>query len=157
MTDFDGSVPFALRDRLPELSGLYFIYEADTLCYIGKSINLRERLRYNGHHNFKAFSSLSSPIIKYILLSPDALEDAELSLIEKYSPNLNRKAAPVSIGSGITSLGASVPKEVKAAFLLAVDDRNTTLSILFREVITEWLERNGYLEANPPKPGPKAG
>lgn len=81
-------------DSFPETFGCYIMYNAGTVLYVGKSINLRSRvLSYFDSNNPKIRSLISSVSnIEYIVMGTESeallLED---KLIKKYKPKYNVK------------------------------------------------------------------
>lgn len=50
------SLPASLIDKLPEMSGIYLLYQSTILVYIGKATNLRTRVPH--HTKNKTFDEI---------------------------------------------------------------------------------------------------
>ncbi|CBN56835.1 MULTISPECIES: GIY-YIG nuclease family protein [Kamptonema] len=87
-----GQLTLRLRDRLPDLPGIYFVVgEREQLFYIGQAKNLRKRWAGKSHHRYKQFArkGLDKIIIKYILASVSELNELECKYIKQFNPLLN--------------------------------------------------------------------
>lgn len=87
-----GQLTLRLRDRLPDLPGIYFVVgEREQLFYIGQAKNLRKRWAGTSHHRYKQFArkGLDKIIIKYILASVSELNELECKYINQFNPLLN--------------------------------------------------------------------
>ena len=71
--------------------GLYFIFVKGSLVYIGRTKNLRRRIRNNRHHIFEYLDDsgeLRDCVIKYKVTDRD-LPTREKRLIRRFKPLLN--------------------------------------------------------------------
>ena len=78
--------------RLPKKPGLYAILNKNSkrIYYIGKSINLRNRWKWNSsHHRFKQACKLRDPKIAWIEIPKSKIHNLELEYIKKYKPIWN--------------------------------------------------------------------
>ena len=77
-------------DRLPEISGIYLVYNADTCIYIGQSKNIKRRWR--SHHRLKQINSMyPESYIVWIRAKVYELDALERDFIKNIDPLLNRK------------------------------------------------------------------
>jgi len=86
-----------LEDKIPEVSGIYFLMNGIELCYVGKSVNLRRRIqRHNNSMNEgiyvggKLLTPNSFDSIYYIEISDKVKRnELEYELIEEFMPKWN--------------------------------------------------------------------
>lgn len=83
------SVRIADRKQLPKSPGIYFAVNANNeVLYIGKAVNLHKR--WHRHHRYIELCSIEDIRLCWIETAEiDALEEAEETLIERFSPLLN--------------------------------------------------------------------
>lgn len=72
--------------NIPESPGVYIIYQANRLLYIGQSVNLKKRL--SNHHRKKHIEDRRT-LIKIIIC--DNHKELETLLIRELNPRLNNK------------------------------------------------------------------
>jgi hypothetical protein len=80
-------VPFGVKPLpYPKTSGVYFLKNGITIVYIGKAVNLYNRLMgHERRYQFKAQKCL----ISWIELDPKKIDFAEGALIERFKPEIN--------------------------------------------------------------------
>ena len=69
---------------LPETSGIYFLCEGEMVAYVGKAVNLRNRLRLGTHHALRATDTIA-----HLPFSPVELNWAESFYIGVLRPARN--------------------------------------------------------------------
>lgn len=69
---------------IPEASGIYFLWRSARVEYVGKSVNLRNRLRLSKHHALKADHRIS-----FLIMPRDQLSWAEHYYIGILRPKAN--------------------------------------------------------------------
>ncbi len=67
-------------------SGIYFLMFNEKIVYVGKSINIKNRIDTHINEKTKVFNDF-----KFILCSEDLLDSTELSYIYYYNPIFNKK------------------------------------------------------------------
>ena len=84
------SLPLADKGKLPNCAAVYFALSSHSrILYIGRSINIRERLR--GHHRLALLKSFGDVRIAWLTESDSlALRRIETILIEYFNPPLNK-------------------------------------------------------------------
>lgn len=84
------SLPLADKEKLPSCAAVYFALSSyNRILYIGRSINIRERLR--GHHRLALLKSFKDVKIAWLTESdPLVLRRIETILIEYFNPPLNK-------------------------------------------------------------------
>lgn len=88
MIEFDGSVAYSQKARLPKESGIYFVYDSkDELYYIGQAKNIYHR--WARHTRLKQVEMLDKPVVKWILVAKCELDKVESSLIKSMCPAWN--------------------------------------------------------------------
>jgi excinuclease UvrABC nuclease subunit len=70
---------------LPQSSGIYFIWENEEIIYVGKSINLSNRVRFGSHHVLE-----ENNLVSYVLIPKDQLTWAECHYIAMARPKKNK-------------------------------------------------------------------
>jgi DNA-binding XRE family transcriptional regulator len=91
------SVPLDQRDKLPDVSGIYFALLDTKILYIGKSVNLQKRWQI--HHRINQIRLLGNVSISwfhFIETEDLALERAEDLCIRYFKPTLNGTITPVT-------------------------------------------------------------
>lgn len=88
------SLPLSERSQLPTTPAIYFVLKGDQVAYIGKTINLAQRLA--AHNRRKQFTQLGSNIRIAWLSCSDVglLGQIETALIEHFKPLLNGTTNP---------------------------------------------------------------
>jgi len=83
------SVALEDRSRLPQLSGIYFAIDSQSMVqYIGRSSDIR--LRWSDHHRCDDLKTIGGIKIAYLAVDlPRLLPDIELALITWFDPPLN--------------------------------------------------------------------
>lgn len=84
------SLPLADKGKLPNCAAVYFALSSHSrILYIGRSINIRERLR--GHHRLALLKAFGDVRIAWLTESDSlALRRIETILIEYFNPPLNK-------------------------------------------------------------------
>ena len=85
-------VSLETRDLLPEYSGIYYVIEENnTVWYIGKAKNIRERWQGKGHHRIYQLKNQKQKhfSIYYEQVDFSQLDEREQQQIQKYHPHLN--------------------------------------------------------------------
>ncbi|PSB32255.1 GIY-YIG nuclease family protein [Chlorogloea sp. CCALA 695] len=84
------SLPLSDKGKLPNCAAVYFALSSHRrILYIGRSINIRERLR--GHHRLALLKSFADVRIAWLTESDSlALRRIETILIEYFNPPLNK-------------------------------------------------------------------
>lgn len=77
-------VPSSSGQGLPETSGIYFLYSGPIVVYIGKSKNLKARLKLNVHHTMQ-----KDDMISFIEVDEDELDFTESLYIGLLRPIRN--------------------------------------------------------------------
>lgn len=52
-------IPTEFGDGIPDVPGIYFFWDGDTIVYVGQSVCLKQRLQLPGHHVLKAHYLIS--------------------------------------------------------------------------------------------------
>lgn len=119
------SLPLNERSRLPKCSAIYFVMQNENVLYIGKTINLAQRL--TAHNRYKQFTRLGSEICIAWLECNDIklLGQIEEALITHFKPLLN---------------GTNNPDASKRV--------NLTLPDVVYEDLEAWAEYQGRPTAN---------
>lgn len=118
------SLPLSERKHLPSCPAIYFVMQDDCILYIGKTVDLAQRLA--AHNRKKQFASFGVVRIAWLECSDTGmLTEIETALIEHFKPLLN----------GTTNPDAS--KRV-----------NLTLPDLVYEELEAWAEYQGRPTAN---------
>lgn len=92
------SIDISETDKLSEVSAIYFVYQADTLLYVGKAKNLKTRWADGNHHREKQFLLLGDCVITW--LEVPCFEDLKgMAMLERWfinalKPELNYTAIP---------------------------------------------------------------
>ena len=87
------SLPLSERKQLPSCSAIYFVMQGDCVLYIGKTINLAQRLA--AHNRKKQFASRGVIRIAWLECSDTGmLREIETALIEHFKPLLNGTKNP---------------------------------------------------------------
>ena len=97
------SLPFvSLDDRhlLPQEPVIYFALDsADTLLYIGKSVNARMRWASNSHHRYEQLVKIGGVRLAYWLCLKEELSNKESALIQRFKPKFNSLKLPGDVSS----------------------------------------------------------
>lgn len=127
------SVTLGQRDQLPSVSGIYFAILDAEILYIGRSINIQQRWRWEGHHRANQLQSLGNVIIAWFpftCLDEKELGELEEECIEHFKPTLNGIKIPDEFEDYITM---RVWKQTRKKLRL--------ISALTEESIVETLDR----------------
>lgn len=125
---------------LPESSAIYFVIDGDSVYYVGKAKNLRQR--FLNHHKFDEFQSLANPQILWVAVSKGFLHDAEKLCMDTLTPNGNSYSAveyrgeeAIVEGSGkfIISFVATTEQKAQLETWAKEDDR--TVSATIRQIL----------------------
>lgn len=82
------SVPLSERERLPEISAVYFAYSGvKEVHYIGLSTNIR--IRWASHNQLGPLGLIAGVRIAYLECHSSELEDIEADMIDWFDPPLN--------------------------------------------------------------------
>ena len=84
------SLPLSDKSKLPSYAGVYFALSSHSrILYIGRSINIRERLR--GHHRLPLLEAFENVKIAWLKESDSlALQRIETIMIKYFNPPLNK-------------------------------------------------------------------
>ncbi len=87
------SLPLDERKALPDTPAIYFVLAADTVLYIGQSVNVRQR--WLAHHRFAQLNEYGGCRIAWMTVDDASLlDDLERACIAHFSPILNREPLP---------------------------------------------------------------
>lgn len=87
------SLPLSERKQLPSCSAIYFVMQGDCVLYIGKTVDLAQRLA--AHSRKKQFASFGVVRIAWLECSDTGiLTEIETALIEHFKPLLNGTTNP---------------------------------------------------------------
>ncbi|BAZ36703.1 XRE family transcriptional regulator (plasmid) [Calothrix sp. NIES-4101] len=107
------SLPLGERKQLPSCPAIYFVMESDRILYIGKTINLAQRLAV--HSRQKQFASFGAIHIAWHECSDiDMLGQIETALIKYFKPLLNGTKNPDASKRVNLTLPNLVYKELQA-------------------------------------------
>jgi hypothetical protein len=90
-----------IKEILPPVSCVYFVYSGDELVYIGKAKNLKNR--FKTHHHASDFQSLDFAI-EWKTMSEPEIKSEEIRYIREYTPRLNGKMYSGDWSSGEDTL-----------------------------------------------------
>src|SRR5688572_5515099 len=82
------SLPHESKKLLPPKSCVYFVVQQGIVLYVGQSRNLYKR--FVAHSKGKVFSQMIGLIVYWMEVPVDALVDAELMMIYRYNPPMNK-------------------------------------------------------------------
>lgn len=88
-----------LMSEVRMLGGVYVIYSGETVLYVGKSVNLRRRIKdhlSDGTKFFTADVRHRVTDVKYATLPDSVMHIAELYLISTLAPVFNKDAVPIN-------------------------------------------------------------
>lgn len=114
------NVLFCDRTNLPKTAGVYFVIVANDIAYIGRSISLHSRWRGSNHDCRLWLDDLEKTVIAWLDLpytcgdDYEALRLAEVGLIERFNPSLNkllRKSKAIRQTVKLSPLPPLVPVE----------------------------------------------
>ena len=137
------SVDFEDRNQLPEVSGIYFAIDSnDNIQYIGRSINIRQRLKT--HNRKQQLSNMSGIRIAYLEVSDTSLlDDIEQALINYFDPYLNgtgnyrkNKYEPDKV-----IISTYISENVKDAFAKKCEAEGMSISSKLREFIYQYINK----------------
>lgn len=80
------------REKLPQISGLYFVLDSEKVLYIGRSIDIKTRWASQNHHRLKQLLNrkTESILIAWLKIDDaDMLPVIEKEAIDRFSPLLN--------------------------------------------------------------------
>lgn len=82
-------LPINSRKSFPEISVIYFVWTGETLLYIGKTVNLRNRFKQ--HHRLSEFLDNDAPVyITWFPTTEENLTAYEDSFLEEFETELNK-------------------------------------------------------------------
>jgi excinuclease UvrABC nuclease subunit len=78
---------------IPNSSGIYYFYEGEKLLYVGKSIDLKRRIKQHELNNSQIIDLVFNRIdkIKFVLVDKNKIAAYEKHEIEKLRPVLNHE------------------------------------------------------------------
>jgi excinuclease UvrABC nuclease subunit len=93
INDFITAFDFKERKSItPLVSGVYLLFQRDTIVYIGKATDIMNRIRTHRTERVKIFDSFS-----FIEISKDEMGVWERVLINKFNPVYNNDSVTVSL------------------------------------------------------------
>lgn len=100
--------------NLPGYAGIYFVIsDSSELLYIGKSINIRQRV--SEYYRSSSFSNEGKVRIAWLIVNELDLNEKEKALIRYHRPRYNRLPKPVVIKKVTFQLQESVFEQLKDA------------------------------------------
>jgi hypothetical protein len=117
------SVSLGNRKHLPQTAGIYLAIDAaETVQYIGRSVNLRQR--WSSHHQSSALDIITGVRIAWFEISESSLlPQIEQALIEYFNPPFN--------------VGCCPPKFVKSSDRPAVKHSTVKIRCWLQELLDE--------------------
>lgn len=82
------SLPIEDKNKLPSISGIYFVFASNKLLYVGRSVDLKQR--WQNHHRYGQFKLIQDARIAWFECDSSLLPEFETSLIEFLEPDYNR-------------------------------------------------------------------
>ncbi|WP_166482692.1 GIY-YIG nuclease family protein [Scytonema sp. UIC 10036] len=105
------SILISDRAKLPNESVIYFVWNGQRLLYIGKTVNLRQRI--NSHHRLLQFVGAGEDVkVSWLPASEENLLAFESSLIEALDPELNGEEVPLELKTGNPFFSCRIPPDV---------------------------------------------
>jgi excinuclease UvrABC nuclease subunit len=93
ITNFVAAFDFKERKGLtPLVTGVYLLFQGDTIVYIGKAIDIMNRIRTHKVERVKIFDSFS-----FIEIPKEEIHIWERVLINKFNPIYNNDSVTVSL------------------------------------------------------------
>jgi hypothetical protein len=130
---------FSKENPAPNSPGVYFIFEGDHIVYVGKSINLKQRLAYHPH-------SLPSRKFSFIEFDYELIDDAEKHYIKLKKPTLNRNI----VDAGKVSCRYMIDDKIRIKINIMAAMEDISPSSLVEKAVDLYVDtHNSKLPPNP--------
>jgi len=127
---------------LPTTPAIYFAIDAtDTVQYIGRSVNPRQRW-LQGHHKLVALVRMSGVRIAWLSVSsPELLPEIERALIDWFQPSLNRlNIRAVEGQEKLVAFKMFMPELLRAKFKSLCALRGVSMNQVLVQLVQKWVD-----------------
>jgi len=130
------SLPLAERAALPNTPAIYFVLAGDTVLYVGKATNLRQR--WLAHHRLKQLNEYGACRIAWMMVDDTSLlDELERACIAHFQPVLNG----TEIGDNeVWQATLRLPRDLEPAVKEVARQRLVPPTIALRQFIKERLD-----------------